>query len=416
MTEAKAYYNEIDAYAAEWLRNLISENLIARGDVDERSIVDVRPADLIGYTQCHFFAGVGVWSYSLRLAGWPDNRPVWTFSEPCQPFSQAGKGKGAADERYLRPYTHHLVRVCRPPIIFGEQVASKDGLGWLDTLQADMEAENYACAAVDTCSAGVGAPHIRQRLRVVAQRLADPKLPCTTRHGTNGREGASEAGVWGGPADCGRPDDMADATGRGQRKLRGSVESGNLRHVDGCCNPSCRMANSEGRRCDSGTGSRDFGKAKERRPVSSDCNKLGGLANASSSSGPEHEHEQGGERTPAAEDAAERERSGGLEYAERYGRQEGCGDTGEEKATRTGTTGYDLERSGSNNGPGPTNGFWRDVDWLFCRDGKWRPVEPGTFPLAYGAPSRVGRLRAYGNAIDAEATRVFIEAVMECMP
>jgi DNA (cytosine-5)-methyltransferase 1 len=61
----------------------------------------------------------------------------------------------------------------------------------------------------------------------------------------------------------------------------------------------------------------------------------------------------------------------------------------------------------------PTNGFWRDADWLFCRDGKWRPVEPGTFPLAHGAPARVGRLRGYGNAINAEQAIGFIEAYLE---
>jgi hypothetical protein len=63
--------------------------------------------------------------------------------------------------------------------------------------------------------------------------------------------------------------------------------------------------------------------------------------------------------------------------------------------------------------PGPVNGIWRSADWLTCRDGKWRPVEPGTFPLADGAPARVGRLRAYGNAINAEQARIFIESVME---
>ncbi len=62
--------------------------------------------------------------------------------------------------------------------------------------------------------------------------------------------------------------------------------------------------------------------------------------------------------------------------------------------------------------PGPANGFWADADWLFCRDGKWRPVEPGTFPLADGAPARVGRLRAYGNAINAEAAIAFIQCAM----
>src|SRR5438270_366065 len=42
---------------------------------------------------------------------------------------------------------------------------------------------------------------------------------------------------------------------------------------------------------------------------------------------------------------------------------------------------------------------WRDAEFIPCTDGKARPVEPGTFPLAHGIPGRVGRLRAYGNAI-----------------
>lgn len=159
-----AYYNEIDPYAAQWLRNLIKAGHIADGEVDERSIEDVRPNELAGFTQCHFFAGIGVWSYALRLAGWSDDRSVWTGSCPCQPFSSAGKGLGFADERHLWPAFHHLIAECKPSIVFGEQVASKDGLEWLDTVQTDLENENYAFAAADLCAAGYGAPHVRQRL------------------------------------------------------------------------------------------------------------------------------------------------------------------------------------------------------------------------------------------------------------
>ncbi len=159
-----AYYNEIDTYAAQWLRNLIAAGCIAPGDVDERSITDVRTDDLKGYTQCHFFAGIGVWSYALRLAGWPDDQPVWTGSCPCQPFSSAGKGEGTADERHLWPVWFDLIRKCRPDVVFGEQVEAAINYGWLDLVQSDLEGEGYACGALGIPACGVGAPHIRQRL------------------------------------------------------------------------------------------------------------------------------------------------------------------------------------------------------------------------------------------------------------
>ena len=83
------YYNEFDPFAAAWLRKLIEAGLIPNGEVDERSIINVQPDELRGYDQCHFFAGIGGWSHALRLAGWPDDRQIWTGSCPCQPFSVA---------------------------------------------------------------------------------------------------------------------------------------------------------------------------------------------------------------------------------------------------------------------------------------------------------------------------------------
>lgn len=165
-----AYYNEIDAGAAQWLRNLIAAGLIAPGDVDERSISDVRADDLVGYSQCHFFAGIGGWSYALRLAGWPDDRPVWTGSCPCQPFSSAGRGGGFADERHLWPEFFRLIRERRPEQTFGEQVGSALGRSWLSAVRVDLESVGYAVGAADLCAAGIGAPHIRQRLYWVADR------------------------------------------------------------------------------------------------------------------------------------------------------------------------------------------------------------------------------------------------------
>nr|WP_246290759.1 DNA cytosine methyltransferase [Paraburkholderia fynbosensis] len=121
-----------------------------------------------GFIQCHYFAGIGVWSSALRLAGWPDDRPVWTGYCPCQPFSQAGKGAGFADARHLWPARHNLISECRPPVIFGEQLVSKDVDPWIDLVFDDLEAMEYAGAANPFPSAGVGAPHIRDRTFFVA--------------------------------------------------------------------------------------------------------------------------------------------------------------------------------------------------------------------------------------------------------
>lgn len=163
-----ALYNEIDPFAARWLRNLIAAGHIAPGVVDERSVEELAPDDVAGLGQRHFFAGIAGWSLALRLAGVPDNADVWTGSCPCQSLSDAGRRLGFADERHLWPVWFRLIRECRPAVVFGEQAASSLGLEWLDLVFADLEGAGYACAAADLCAAGAGAPHQRQRLFFVA--------------------------------------------------------------------------------------------------------------------------------------------------------------------------------------------------------------------------------------------------------
>lgn len=171
-----AYYNEIDPHAAAWLRELIKDNLIAPGYVDERSISDVTPSDLDGFTQCHFFAGIGGWSLALRLAGWPDDRPIWTGSCPCQPFSTSGKKQGVNDERHLWPDFYKLINDRKPAIVVGEQVASwevvgrtggkpkeSDGPAWIDIVCHDLEESNYATGFTVFPAAGIGSPSKRDR-------------------------------------------------------------------------------------------------------------------------------------------------------------------------------------------------------------------------------------------------------------
>lgn len=318
----RAYYNEHDPYAAQWLRNLISANLIAEGDVDERSILDVRPDDLRGYTQCHFFAGIGGWSHALRLAEIPDDYPLWTGSPPCQPFSSAGKQRGKSDERHLWPVFFDLIRQCRPAIVFGEQVESAIAHGWLDDLQNDMEGEGYACGAVIASACSVGAPHIRQRLFWVGYATG---VRCDQRReaarSSLQRECSERRGEYTRPGFA--------------RELQRGIEG--LGRIDRLADPS------------------DSRRGQERERISA-----------------------------------------------------------------TGSDGAERDCSAST-----PDSFWRVADWLFCRDGKWRPVEPELEPLVDGLPtavdgrgpiSRVGTLKGFGNAIVPQVAAEFIKAVMEAAP
>ncbi len=296
-----AYYNDHDPFVCAWLTNLIAARLLPPGDVDSRSITEVSPDDLRPYIQCHFFAGICGWPLALRRGGWPDDRPAWTGSAPCQPFSQAGMGDGYDDERHLAPAFLGLVAECRPAAVFGEQVASALGRDWLSDLRLALESLGYAVGAGDLCSAGVGGAHIRQRLYWGAVRLADADDAGLEGRGEPGRERAAEraAGARGVARGMGFPDSAGREPGRA---------------------------------------------------------------------------------TPAPA------RQGHPPFA---------------------ASGDDYPRA--------PHGFWRDADWLFCRDGKWRPVEPGSFPLAHGVPGRVGRLRAYGNAIDPEVGAIFVRSFTEAM-
>ena len=147
-----AYYNENNPDAAEWLRNLIRDGLIAPGDVDERSIVDVKAEDVVGYRQRHWFAGIGGWSLACRIAGIPDDFRIDTGSCPCQPWSCTGKGRGTADSRHLWPDLLRLIVQCRPAVFVGEQVESRLGRQWLSGVRADLESVGYGMGGGVICA------------------------------------------------------------------------------------------------------------------------------------------------------------------------------------------------------------------------------------------------------------------------
>jgi len=349
-----AYYNEFDPQAAAWLRNLIAAGHLPAGDVDERSLLDVQPEDLNGYEQCHFFAGIGVWPYALRRVGWPDDRPIWTGSCPCQPFSTAGQQLGFDDERHLWPAWFQLIAQRRPAIVVGEQVTS--ALAWLDLVQNDLEGAGYAVGAADLCAPGFPveswheSPQHEWILRAI-RHCPDPMVAgqlldfaawasgnLGAHDGDHIRQRLYFVGVADGAAD-GRRQERTDGSGGG---------AGN---------------GAQGRATGYGASGDPSGLVDSEQP---------GLEGRGDRPAP------AGRRDAAAGPATAPGGAGGMENADR-------------------------------DAPNSRRGA---ADWLFCRDGKWRPVEPGTFPLANAPAGRVGKLRAYGNALDAETVVAFLEAAL----
>lgn len=345
------YYNEFDRAKAAWLRHLIEEGAIAHGIVDERSIEEVQPDDLKGFAQHHFFAGIGLWSLCLRRAGWPDDRPVWTGSCPCGPFSEAGKGLGFDDPRHLWPEWFRLIRERRPDVIFGEQ--SANAVAWVDLVSGDLESVGYAIGTPDIPAAGFGGAHKRQRFGFVADAdnaqwwsdrapWHDGHWPQTGRVQGPGDLGHGGSGVWLANAN----DDRCEQ-GRGRRSVRGERDA---QH---------------------GVSPLGVGDARSGRH---------GLAEESVCARREP-LQLPGSPFSLVDPASSRCRvgPGGVVHL------------------------YQPDGSGV-------------LEWLYCRDGRWRPTEPGLSPLTDAHPARMGCLRGYGDGIDVEAFTSLIGAYLDCAP
>jgi DNA (cytosine-5)-methyltransferase 1 len=400
------YYNEWDKFAAEWLKQLIKDGLIPDGEVDNRSIADVEPSELTGFTQCHFFAGIGGWSRALQLAGWSPDRPVWTGSPPCQSFSTAGKGKGKDDERHLWPVFFNLIRECQPTAVFGEQVAAAIRHGWLDDLQNDFEAEGYASGAVVLPSGSIGAYHKRDRLFFTAKRVAyadsgnrwgeqEPRKQA----GNQWRKSDGNSGIFSS---------VADSTGCRHKQ---SEQFSNSRQ-----GPSDKRQSDSSRNCESqhklvadsiGERSKGFcgGWQKGITEHSQTGYILGNPDSNRSQQGNEASETTG--HWDTADSAGIRADSVAYSSSKQKHQEQQRPAENEGKRSAINNSGCSVDDEGLWD-------LWENPQIIYCRDGKYRPIptEPALFPLADGIPNRVGILRGAGNAIVPQAAAEIIKTVM----
>lgn len=364
------YYNEIDKNACAWLAENMRRGLIPFGDIDDRSIELVQPGDVAGYVACHYFAGIGGWAYAARIARWPDERPIWTGSCPCQPFSRAGKRRGTADRRHLWPHLFRLISACRPPAIMGEQVAQAAGWNWFNGVSTDLAREAYQCRGVGLCSCAVDSPDERERIYWCA--VADGSDSNAGRRKLQRPgESSSAHGKWPPGEFTGyhgsfgpMVDDASQRRGEGGPipvflRRRGTSSSPNA--------PDLTLGNSNGQ----GLSKRE-GIAIDARP-----------------------EREAAERT---DDPAERQQPMGND--DHHGKLE-----------QEGSVAGSWGRPGD---PDVRNGSWyADHEWIECHDGKKRRAQPGTSMLAARLPGRIPLWRGFGGSVNAQVAAEVIRAFME---
>lgn len=352
------YYNEFHAATVRWIEQLIAGGYAPKGKVDGRSILDVTAADLIGYRQAHFFAGILGWCEALRLVDWPEEVEIWTGSPPCQPFSRAGKKKAKNDDRHLAPAWLDLVTERRPTIIAGEQVEDAIACGWIDDLQIHLEREGYAVAFIVLPACSVGAPHARKRLFFCAYRL-DISDADRQRLAAAARKFYRVAIADGHQHRGEKPGSY------GEEKSAAGCNGANV-HVTG---ESGGTNNAVLRSVAHGSGDGRQGRV-QRRP---------------------------------------------RKEWQTVGRSAGCGSAANNVGYAAGERCEGQQAAGASRVtyPDPLAGFWSGADWTLCRDGKLRAVKPGIQPLADGIPGRVAALRGYGNAIVPQVAAEFLAAFMD---
>jgi len=159
-----------------------------------------------------------------QRSDFPDTKPDLVCGGfPCQPFSHAGKQLAQDDPRHLWPEMLRIIRELRPTWVVGENVVGLISLG-LDEVLTDLETEGYATRTFNIPACAIGAPHIRQRVWVVAHAdsESEPDKPFDGGPGSGQlgfQFGGSEAPPHGSDADDHRAQEHEPDTQHGQTQL-----------------------------------------------------------------------------------------------------------------------------------------------------------------------------------------------------
>ena len=149
---------------------------------------------------------------NAKAFDFPDTRPDLVCGGfPCQPFSQAGRQLAQDDPRHLWPEMLRVIRELRPTWVVGENVVGLIKLG-LDEVLTDLEGEGYATRTFNIPACATGAPHLRQRVWVVAHADSESE--------PDGNAGQRQLGFGFGGQDVANPNRSGQCEQRGSEPVQ----------------------------------------------------------------------------------------------------------------------------------------------------------------------------------------------------
>ena len=296
---------------------------------------------------------------------------IITGGFPCQPFSVAGKQAGTDDDRHLWPVMFRIIQELTPRWVIGENVKGltniQDGVVF-ETVCSDLEGAGYEVRAFNIPAAGVGAPHRRERIWIIASLV-------------NANSDGSSATTIGGSVEKTSNDDQ-----EGQNKTRES-ERTSRRERDENMEDSRRTLQSR-------TELRETNEDEVRE----------GYAN---------QHQRSG--SPSESNVADtyaRLSNGTYEEVQSRGQTFDTSSEGINDVANTESSNRHDNEAVTRDGGSSTQEVFGDGGSV-PGESTWWHTEPDVGRVAHGVPGRVYRLKGLGNSIVPKIAEEIGRAIIE---
>ena len=344
---------------------------------------------------------------------------IITGGFPCQPFSVAGKQKGTSDDRHLWPEMFRIIKELKPRWVIGENVKGlinlENGMVF-ETVCANLEGEGYEVRAFNIPAAGVGAPHRRERIWIVAHRkesMVNADDVRLEQHNETKKETS-----WWRTSTTFKPTSVMEDSRRTLRQgtFIGETNEDEIRKEN--ANQSERSSGSSEINVANANSDRSTERG-ERSNATQEGNGGRDIERRSEEDVGQGRIRETGERTENdVANTISRDVETGRER-QRGVRKESQGQGTSSDVTSSGETVANTESSHRNdnetirgNGETSTQEIFGDGSSL-CGESAWWDFEPNVGRVAHGIPGRVHRLKALGNSIVPKIAEEIGKAIIE---